>query len=100
MSSANLMLITHNLFINNSLYCILQHLVRSILAVYRKLYLAFLIHIAILTILERPPQAILRLYQKTFVRMQLLNLMLQDLHTVKLEADLLDKCQDLPTSTQ
>ena len=38
-------------------------IVSSILAVYRKLYLAFLTHITRLTILRRPPQKVLRLYE-------------------------------------
>ena len=65
-------------------------LVSSVMTVYRKLCLAFLTHIARLAVLRRPPQTILRFYQKTFCQMQLLNLMFQDLPRVKLEADLLE----------
>ena len=70
-------------------------LVSSILAVYRKLCLAFLIQIERLTILRRPPQAILRLYRKIFYQMQLM-IMFEDMHY----AGLHDKCQDLPSNTQ
>ena len=75
-------------------------LVSFSLAVYRKLCLAFLTDIARLAILRRPPQAILRLYQKIHCQMHFFNLMFQDTHHVKLEGDLLDKCQDLPSNTQ
>ena len=82
-------------FINSSFYCILQDLGSKFYSVcLQETCLTSLTHIARLTISRQPPQTILMLHQEVIRQMQFLSLiMFQDLHHVKLKADLVDNAK-------